>query len=177
VIDRDKRFTPARPMKKKGKYKLVYTDHFSTRLSLKDLPRRKNEKERKRILWNLSRQNGWEEYKKITNEYSNKLQTIVENSSDTIEEVMAKFERVLNKIKFKAFGKVTLNNKRPESQNKDPDIKEEEEKIKARQLYDEQEQHIMKEIENIKDCKNGKVGRIWNIRKKSTWRKELKYCL
>ena len=48
VIDRDKKFTPARPIKRKGKYRLIYTDHFSTLLSLKDLPRRQKEKAEKK---------------------------------------------------------------------------------------------------------------------------------
>ena len=47
VIDRDKKFTPARPVKKKGKYRLIYTDHFSTLLTTNNMPRRQKEKERK----------------------------------------------------------------------------------------------------------------------------------
>ena len=60
-------------------------------------------------MWNLSKQNGWEEYKKVTNHYNDKLQTIVDNKSDSIEVVMEKFERMLNKVKFKAFEKVTIS--------------------------------------------------------------------
>ena len=96
VIDRDKKFTPARPINRKGKYRLIYTDHFSTLLSLKDLPRRQKEKVENRVMWNLSKLNGWEEYKKVTNENSEKLLKIVENNSYPIDVVMEKFEKVMN---------------------------------------------------------------------------------
>ena len=41
VIDKDRKITPARAVKEKKKYKLMYTDHFSCLLSFKDLPKRK----------------------------------------------------------------------------------------------------------------------------------------
>ena len=121
VIDRERNFTPARPMKKRGKYKLIYTDHFSTLLSLKDLPRRQKDKEEKRVMWNLAKQRGWEDYKKLTNKYnkySEKLKDIVEDKSESIEDIMNRFDNVLNQIKFKAFGKVTINKRVPKTKRK-----------------------------------------------------------
>ena len=47
VIDREKHITPYRAVKKKQCYKLVYTDHLSHLLTLKDLPLRKQKKEEK----------------------------------------------------------------------------------------------------------------------------------
>ena len=41
-----------------------------------------------------------------------------------------------------------------------------EEDIEAKVLHDEQEKHIMEEIEKINKSKNGRVGCIWEIRKK-----------
>ena len=119
VIDRERNFTPARPMKKRGKYKLIYTDHFSTLLSLKDLPRRQKDKEEKRVMWNLAKQRGWEDYKKLTNKYSEKLKDIVEDNSESIEDIMNRFDNVLNQIKFKAFGKVTINKRVPKPKEKE----------------------------------------------------------
>ena len=135
VIDKERKFTPARPIKKKGNYRMIYTDHFSTLLTIKDLPRRLKEKEEKRVLWNLARQNGWEEYKRLTNEYSDKLLEIVEDNNLTIEEVINKFEKSLNKIKFKAFGKVTINQRvtkpKKEEDESSQDELEDEEKLKS----------------------------------------------
>ena len=79
---------------------------------------------------------------------------------------MEKFERVLNKIKFKAFGKVTINERKLKSQKEDPNNSLEREDKKAKLLHDEQEKQIMEEIEKIKESKNGRAGRIWEIRKK-----------
>ena len=74
----------------------------------------------------------------------------MDNKSDSIEVVMEKFERMLNKVKFKAFGKVTINQRKHESQKEDPEYSKEREEIKAKLLHDEQEKHIMEEIEKIK---------------------------
>ena len=75
----------------------------------------------------------------------------------------------MNDIKFKAFGKVTINNNRPKQQEIDEiPIKEKEkrEEIEAEELFEEQEKAVNEELEKIKACKNGKAGKIWNIRKK-----------
>ena len=40
VIDKEKKITPHRAVKEKKRYKLVYTDHLSSILYLKDLPKR-----------------------------------------------------------------------------------------------------------------------------------------
>ena len=41
IIDKERKMTPARAVKNKKKYNLVYTDHLSCLLSFKDLPKRK----------------------------------------------------------------------------------------------------------------------------------------
>ena len=41
VIDSDSKMTPARAVKHKKKYKLIYSDHFSCLLNLKNLPKKK----------------------------------------------------------------------------------------------------------------------------------------
>ena len=175
VIDRDKNITPARPTKKKGKYKLVYSDHFSTLLTLKNLPRRQNVKEEKKRMWNLARENGWEEYKRITNKYSDKLEKVVEDDKIPIEEVIKKFDNIMKDIKFKSFGKVTINNKRDESKKIHVvDIQEEKEReeVKAKLLYEEQNKIVSEELEKIKASKNGRAGIIWEVRKKVIGKKK-----
>ena len=169
VIDSDRKMTPARTVKRKGKYKLIYTDHFSTLLSLKNLPRRKTVNEQKKTMWNIARLNGWDEYKNLTNVNSGKLEKHINDNDKPLSDVMKKFEAVMNDIKFKAFGKVTINNNRPKQQEIDEiPIKEKEKRdeIEAEELFEEQEKAVNEELEKIKACKNGKAGKIWNIRKK-----------
>ena len=43
--------------------------------------------------------------------HSDKIEKIVENESYSIQEAVDKINKVENKIKYKAFGKVTINNK------------------------------------------------------------------
>ena len=65
VIDKEKKITPARAIKSEWKYKLVYTDHFSLLLTMKNLPRKKETKQKKIKMWNLAKENGWKIYKEL----------------------------------------------------------------------------------------------------------------
>ena len=71
LIDRDRNMTPYRAVsvKEKKNYKNVYTDHFSSLLTLKHLPISRKKKEEKRIIWNLAKDNAWTEYKKVSDRY------------------------------------------------------------------------------------------------------------
>jgi hypothetical protein len=61
VIDKEQKFTPYRAIKEKQKIKLVYSDHFASILTLKNLPRKQERKEKKVKIWNLAKENGWEQ--------------------------------------------------------------------------------------------------------------------
>ena len=111
--------------------------------------------------WNLAKEGGWKKYEEITNSYANKLNNIVEDKDSLMEDKYIRFEKVLDKIKFKAFGKVTL------SKSKEKEVVEDNasEDERARSLFVEQERKLEKEMNEIKDEKSGKMGRIWKIRK------------
>ena len=163
VIDKKEKFTPGRAIKKKGKYKLINTDHYSCLLTIKDLPQKRERSIEKRTVWNLSKENGWKCYKTYSDMFSEKLTKIISNEALTIEEVMTKFNKVHDKIKFKSFGKVTITNKIKKPTNNEHD--EEEITDKAIALFEDQQNEVDKEILKIKGTKNGKVGQIWAIRK------------
>ena len=78
VIDKERKFTPFRAVKEKKKFRLIYSDHFASILTLKDLPRKKEEKGKKIKVWNLAKENGWKEYKNITDMHREKIEKIVE---------------------------------------------------------------------------------------------------
>ena len=46
VIDKEKKFTPYRAVKEKKKIRLIYSDHFASILTFKNLPRRQEQKRR-----------------------------------------------------------------------------------------------------------------------------------
>ena len=110
VIDAKREMTTARAIKKKGGFKLVYPDHYSCLITIKDLPRRSRhgKKEKKKDIWNLAKEGGWEAYEKVTREKANVLENILKEEEKTIEEKMEKFRKLHNKIKFRAFGKVRI---------------------------------------------------------------------
>ena len=168
VIDTERKMTPARAVKEKktGKYKLVYTDHYSSLLTFENLPRAKEKEEEKRTLWNIAKENGWSEYETYSNEFSEKLEKVVENENMTIEEVMNKFEKIHDKIKFKAFGKVTIGTQKRKVTRQNGDSDDESEEAKAKTMFEEQEKVVEKELQKISETKNGKAGKIWAIRKK-----------
>ena len=55
IIDKEKNFTPRRVIKKGGVITEVFTDHFTVKVILKELPRCRKEVE-KVVTWNLIKQ-------------------------------------------------------------------------------------------------------------------------
>ena len=170
-IDNKRMFTATRVVKKKDNTKLVYSDHLSCLLTFTNIPRVKEVKEEKRTVWNLRKENGWIKYKEVTDEYSETIRKVVMNKEVDIENVMNKFEKIHNKIKFKAFGKVTLGGK------KNNNCEEESEEtsnleIDAKLVLDEQVRKAKEEIGEICKTTNGKVGKIWQVRTKVMGKKK-----
>ena len=135
-------------------------------LTFENLPRVQEKEEGKKTLWNLAKPNGWSDYEKYTNDSSDKLENIVMDENMTIEEIMNKFENIHNRIKFKAFGKVTIgtNKKKVTRQKEDDD--DETEEVKARLMFEEQGKIVDDELKKINEARHGKAGQIWAIRKK-----------
>ena len=65
--------------KKRGKFRLVYPDHYPVLLTLKNLPLAKEKKEEKIVRWNLAKEGGWEEYRVESDNMKEKFSKIVEN--------------------------------------------------------------------------------------------------
>ena len=57
--------------------------------------------------WNLAKEGGWQSYERISVEKSKKLNKIVKENLP-IEEKMVKIEKLHNRVKFEAFGKVKV---------------------------------------------------------------------
>ena len=87
--------------------KLSYPDHYSILLNFKGIPKKKVTLPGKKshIRWNTNKKDGWNQYKKLTSE-NDKLDEIANSDLNDPDEIMEKFEKELNKTKFRAFGKV-----------------------------------------------------------------------
>ena len=89
---------------------------------------------------------------------------MIGDENTSIEEKMDRFDKLHNKTKFKAFGKVTINGNRKqvnESERSNTDDKD-----RAKELFEEQEKKAEYEIQEIKKKKLPKLRNIWEIRKK-----------
>ena len=172
-IDKDRKITPARAIKNKGKFKLVYSDHFALLLTLKNLPRKKVKKHEKKKAWNLAKEDGWNIYKTLSDEISDKLNKVIDDDGISIEETMRKFNNMHNDIKYKAFGKVTIGN-RKEQAEEEKDNEDDSDEKKAEEMLMDQQNIIQNELNIIKKTKNGKAGQVWAVRRKVIGEKKSK---
>ena len=97
-------------------YKTVFSDYYTSILTLKDLPIVPTKKSDKSVIWNLAKEWGWTNYKELTEKYSKSLENAIE-VGENIEDKMKKFNNIHEKIKFKTFGKITVGRKQKESAN------------------------------------------------------------
>ena len=169
-IDSERKINIARveKNKNKGTFRMVYTDNFPVVLTLSNLPLNKEQHEEKVVRWNLAKEGGWEEYKRESEKVKEKLIRVVENKEISIEETKKLFDKVHNKVKYKAFGKVIIRqNRKDMSKNEGDDEKEgKDEDVKARNLWEEQVSIAAKEIKEIDYLRNGKGGKIWEVKKR-----------
>ena len=147
---------------------MVYSDHFPVVLTLNNLPLAKEEREEKVIRWNLAKEGGWEEYKRESENVKERLARVVENKEISIEEAKKQFDKVHDKVKYKAFGKVTINQKKIDMSVNEGDNEKNEidEVTKARHLWEEQASIAEKELKEIDHLRKGKVGKIWEVKKR-----------
>ena len=131
-IDSERKIPIARAVRTGSTYQLVYSDHYTCLLTLTGLPRVREGRKQRKTVWNLGREGGWENYRKLTEEYKEAFENAI-REKESIEEKMNNFERLHDKIKFKAFGKVTIGNyKEPKNDN------DETEDITAHKLFEEE---------------------------------------
>ena len=120
-IDSERKLQIARveKSKKKGKYRLVYPDHFPVLLTLENLPLEKEKKKDKIVKWNLAKEGGWQEYRKESEKVKDKQENILNDKELSIYEAKKKFDKVHDHVKYKAFGKVTIRENQKEKVKKE----------------------------------------------------------
>ena len=114
------------------------------------------EREPKIVKWNLAKEGGWDRYKEVSDQYSEAIEKVINNEEDNVEEAMKKFNKIHDKIKFISFGKATVREKSKINQDEKS----------TDDLVEEQEKRAAEEIEQIKKVKGGRVGQIWDLKKK-----------
>ena len=134
-------------------------------MTFQNLPKRKKENKNKETVWNLAREGGWSKYMEESNKQSIVLAKIVDDEEKSVEEIMDKFNKIHEQIKYKAFGKVTIKDKRKVNTIQNSDSKEDTEEQRTQKLAEEQESRAEEEIEKIRKAAPSKVGKIWAARK------------
>ena len=61
-------------------------------------------------MWNYNKEGAWERFSELTNKYFDKFINDIEDKNIPIDEILEKFNKIQNKIKFQAFGKITIKN-------------------------------------------------------------------
>ena len=164
-VDSARSLKIARVVRNKKRMKLVYSDHYPIILTLTGLPRLKEQKQEKVVRWNLAKTGGWNRYKEMTSE-CDELLKVIENKEISIEETKKIFDKKQNKIKFKAFGKVTLTTKVAKLVKEKESNKDETEEETAKKLHEEQTENAENELKEIVKTNTGKVGKVWEIKKR-----------
>ena len=79
---------------------------------LKDLPKSKQKKqpEEKMTVWNTNKPGGWDKFKELTEENYQLENLALEEISDPTH-FNEKFQRIMTKVNFRSFGKVTFSNR------------------------------------------------------------------
>ena len=166
-IDSKREITVSRPTKNRGKYKDVYSDHYSCVLTFENLPKKRENVQKKTVKWNLAKSDGWEIYKKVTEKKFEAKEKYIDNDKTSVEDATKSAKDLLNRIKFKSFGKVQIksgNKKQIQSVRRmrssdhlsgDP-----------KRNFEELEKMAEEEIQEIRKLKKGKVGQIWELRKR-----------
>ena len=109
AIDSDRKFAMCRIIREKGSFKPVFTDHLILILRFHKLPQGKPSVE-KVTMWNYNKEGAWERFSELTNKYFDKFINDIEDKNIPIDEILEKFNKIQNKIKFQAFGKITIKN-------------------------------------------------------------------
>ena len=87
-MDKERNFTPYRVIKRKAGLTSVYSDHFSFKVILSGMPSSRSEMKSKETIWNMNKPGGWEVYATKTKEASAKLEEIIDDETNSIDDVM-----------------------------------------------------------------------------------------
>ena len=173
IVDIDRKFTPRRVISNKKSSRSIFTDHFSLKLELTGIPRRRKD-EKVESTWNKGRPGGWEEYERLTDEAAEKMLEIIEDTTKDIDTVEKEIDKIETKVKFKAFGKTKKKKKIFSEDKNERECRCRREgscrrcktqKEKDDDLLKRQSQRIEEKVEEIKSKRQGRAGNIFQMRK------------
>ena len=162
-IDSNRNFTPRRVIKSKKKIETIYTDHFSVLIELSEMPR-KQHPTKVEPTRNKGKPGAWDVFERVTHEYAERIEEIVDDSEKNIATVMKEIENIDTKIKFISFEKTKAKSKKSVPKRKE-DKTQHEQDVKLKQKENER---VEKVIDLIKVKNQGRAGNVFRIRKSIT---------
>ena len=78
TIDSGRKMAMSRAVRRGKSYDLVFSDHYTCLLTFNDLPRRREGKGNKDVIWNLAKEGGWGKYKELTEKFSDHFETAID---------------------------------------------------------------------------------------------------
>ena len=171
---------------------MCYPDHYGILLVMKNIPlaNRRNPNGEKFKMWNLNKEGGWKKFKELT-EVNEKFKNIADENTMNPTQLMEEINKEVTKVKFRAFGKVTVRNdlktnkelktlqkekfdllKKKNSEERDDEIDALEDKI-TNEVLSTQRKKLEKELSELRDMKykKGKSAVIFNLKDKIVGKK------
>ena len=172
---------------------MCYPDHYGILFVMKNIPlaNRRNPNGEKFKMWNLNKEGGWDKFKEQT-DVNEKFKNIANENALNPTQLMDEIDKEVTKVKFRAFGKVTVRNdlktnkelkalqkdkfdllKKNNTKERNYEINELEDKI-TNEVLSHQRKKLEKEISELKDikCKKGKSAVIFNLKDKIVGKKK-----
>ena len=82
VVDSGRKMVVSRPVWREGRWQLTHSDHYTILLTLDSLPlASRSGKQVAEVRWNLAKSGGWEKYKRLTEEKSEKIKAVIEDDT------------------------------------------------------------------------------------------------
>ena len=189
IIDKNFNFTPGRPL---GNNKMCYPDHYGIIFVMENIPLANGKARCKKYkIWNLKKDGGWKKYNELTDE-NERFKEVSEDESKNPTVLMDIIEKELTKVKFKAFGKVSVRNEilkckelknlqkdkyevieNEASEQRDEKIKGIEDKI-TEKVLENQRLRLEKELGDLKSLKDkkGRSAVIFNLKDRVVGKKK-----
>ena len=92
--------------------------------------------------WNKGKPGGWETFKRVTDDYADKIDSIVEDKKKDINTIMKEIDKIDTKIKFMSFGKTKPKSKKAILKRKEVKCQEE----KDDDLKKKEDENVEKQI-------------------------------
>ena len=166
LVDSNQEFCPKKVGRSKGREMEIKSDHYPLILELKRMPKAKTTV-KKESRWNLQKPGGWQAYKVAMEDVATRMDTITDNQALDAETIMKKNDAIMNKVKFKVFGKSKQMTKKASERRLEDRLKaaqglDSEEKV--RDLMRKQYNSMEEEINKLKHAKYGRSTNVFKMK-------------